>query len=320
MEAEFAKGVTCLLSNSFKEAASIFEGLIEEVGQTPPLMHNLGLSYEGDGDTDRAIQVYEQNITNHPTHVISYLCLSICNLRKNKLYKAICWLKRAEENCKKIPVQLHILYSEAAFLSGNPMKGCERHAMALQTIDNQNVTLSNHHVQLFTDYGDGSMPYYSWLENSYISQGKLPTLEFLTDTKESIQRRQILVLVGPNDADTVKKQLDVMTEDERNRFFIVVESNIVERLMAPHCVDCRVVSSATIQNEMEVMAYVLDIAHEILQRFKRPFMHVLCPGEPLLEGKTIQVDGTVQATKICPMLLLGAKKKASYVYSMSSLL
>lgn len=303
------------MKNAFEDASKVFQELLQKDVHNPFILHNFGLSYECMGKIDEAIEIYERNVGMHPTHVLSYLCLSNCNLYKNKLHKAICWLKKAEEMCEPT-AQIQILMSEACFLAGNPKEGCKRHAAALALVDT--LTLTAHHVQLYTDYGNGSMQFYSWIENSYISHGKKPTLEFLSNPKGDIRT---LVLVQPQDADSVKAQMEGMTTQQRDQLYVVAQTSIVERLLGQkqHPVDARVVHSSPYQDDLEFMAYILDVSHTILQATTIQKLRILCHGEKnLLSDETITVDASVQATSICPMLLRGTTS-ASRVYSMSSL-
>jgi tetratricopeptide (TPR) repeat protein len=325
MEDEFAHGIRCLMNNAFEDATKVFGELLQRDVHNPFILHNFGLANECLGNIDEAIEIYERNVDMHPTHVLSYLCLSNANLYKDKLHKSICWLKKAQETCGTVPVQLHILMSEACFLAGNPSEGLVRHATALDMIDKQNLTLTSHHVQLYTDYGDGSMPHYAWIENSYISHGKPPTLEFVashsTTHADSNPSKRTLVLVLPQDADRVRKQLEGMTEQERGQLFVVAQSSIVERLLGgTRNVDARVVHSVPYQNDMELYAYVLDVSHEVLHATGTKTTRVLCPGESnLLSGRTLEVDDSVRATRLCPMLLRGEPKSAQRIYALSSL-
>ena len=310
MEQEFSHGITCLMGNAFEDAANVFQELLQKDVHNPFILHNFGLAHECMGKIDEAIEIYERTVDMHPTHVLSYLCLSNCNLYKNKLHKAICWLKKAEELCPPT-AQVQILMSEACFLAGNPREGCRRHQAALDLIDN--LTLTTHHVQLYTDYGNGSLQFYSWIENSYISHGKAPTLEFFSQGENDIHT---LVLVQPQDADGVKTQMDGMSQQQRSQLYVVSQSSIVERLLGDHSVDARVVHSAPCQNDLELMAYVLDISHAVLQATTIQKLRILLPGETdLLNGETITVDASVQATAICPMLLRGDSTSAARVYA-----
>jgi tetratricopeptide (TPR) repeat protein len=328
MQDEYAHGVNCLMANEFEAASNVFQDLLQRDVHNPFITHNLGLSFEGMGKIDEAIEIYEHNIKTHPKHILSYLCLSNCCLYKSKLHKAICWLKKAEEQCEQceelsVPAQVHILLSEACFLAGNPRQGCTKHAMALDAINQQNLTLTTHHVQLYTDYGNGSMPFYAWIEKSYISHGKRPTIELVEHLEHSEHSGIVrtLVLVQPQNAERVRKQVGEMTKEERDRLFIVAQSTIVERLLGHAIrVDARVVSSTPCQNSLETMAYVLDISNAVLHATNNTELHILLPDETdlLTETNFISVDASVQATNVCPMLLRGDQSTHS-VYSLSSL-
>jgi tetratricopeptide (TPR) repeat protein len=293
---KFAEGITCLMNNEYQQAHEIFMELLNQ-NEDPCILHNLGLSYECIGNFDKAIETYETNIEKHPEHILSYLCLSNCNLYINKLYKAICWLKQAEDVCGET-VQGDILFSEASFLAGNPSEGCARHARALSLIQEQQQT--NHHVQCYTDYGDGLMHFYSWIEHSYISHGRKPTVEFLSSPGKTWKKPPMLVLINAENAEQVMDQGARMSDEEKSQMYLVAQDPIVERMLGPSVVvDARVVSSAPSQSDVEFFtAYALDVAHVILQEQK----HIQAFRIPF-KDTCITIDGSVDATLICPMLL-----------------
>lgn len=300
MESLFSNGITCLINNDFKQAHEIFKGLNEKEPSNPFIMHNLGLSYECIGQTTEAIETYEKNIQLHPKHLLSYFCLSNCNLYISKLHKAICWLKKAEDECGET-IQGHILFSEASFLAGNPSEGCIRHARALELVSLGQQQLTNHHVQCYVDYGDGAMHFYSWIENSYISHNRKPTVEFVSGRKWDNEKvPPMLVLVNVQNAQQVVDQARTMSDEDKSQMYVVAQDRIVERLLGDIVPDARVVSSAPSQSVAEYFsAYALDVAHVIIQnqeeitRFRIPY-----------KDTCVTVDGSRDATSICPMLVV----------------
>ena len=197
----FATGVQCLLENQFTDAHSNFTIMKETLSENEqiPVLHNIALVNECMHRIDVAMDLYVSNIEKYPHHILSYLCLSNCFLYKDNISEAIKVLDKALDQGLDHP-QIHILLSELYFLLGDRDAGLQSHIRGVKDLPGSYVQ-TQHHVQQYTDFGGTAPTFYSFIEDSYISSGKKPSIMYSDMSVESPVK--ILVLGTTLNSDAI---------------------------------------------------------------------------------------------------------------------